>query len=507
MPARNFYRRHAVASFNPTNPTSNTYRGGARAVKVPSPLPIPNLEALKDIDAETFQALSSLQESQEVLAYFLQRVVGRIGQKPRPPLNTSVSLPSVPNPKVLITFTPDSQSETPPSYYKVYRANAGNAVAPTTPNFSSATFVFPVTAQDLAYLPSGSAYSVVDDTIGPSAFIFPGNPSLFSYWVSAVDPYGRESFPAPASGSPITLNPSQYSNLNLSPMGRAMNLLYNGKMIGTSGAAVVTQKNVSTVTNASPISVTTTANHGMATGDQCFISGVTGTTSANGYWTITSTGATTFTLNGSSGNGAYVNNGIVYPAIGQPPPQGPKDQTGGYVKTPWVSVTGTAPTFHTGLTQAGYGLQFLTGNTASICQTFTINQSIANIFSANGQVFVSMLLTPTSANPPVGGSIAVSLPGATSWNGATWTFPQLSQNIPCLVFFPCFGLGSNLNGFSVTIATTSPAFDFIITDVMFSVGNEPLPFTEYEEPNLAGYAQGTVASPFYAVSSSASPPY
>ncbi len=59
------------------------------------------------------------------------------------------------------------------------------------------------------------------------------------------------------------------------------------------------------------IEVTTTAPHGMLTGATAIISGVVGTTEANGSWTITSTGASTFTLDGSAYVNAYVSDGTV----------------------------------------------------------------------------------------------------------------------------------------------------------------------------------------------------
>jgi len=62
---------------------------------------------------------------------------------------------------------------------------------------------------------------------------------------------------------------------------------------------------LSSVTNATPISVTTASAHGLSTGDTVSLVGVLGCTAANGVWKITVTGATTFTLDGSVGNGAY----------------------------------------------------------------------------------------------------------------------------------------------------------------------------------------------------------
>ena len=68
---------------------------------------------------------------------------------------------------------------------------------------------------------------------------------------------------------------------------------------------------VQAATNASPIEITTTAAHGLTTGESVYITGVLGNTGANGSFSITSTGASTFTLNGSVGTGAYTSGGIV----------------------------------------------------------------------------------------------------------------------------------------------------------------------------------------------------
>jgi len=69
---------------------------------------------------------------------------------------------------------------------------------------------------------------------------------------------------------------------------------------GTSVSAL--QKSIVSSTNATPIAVTVTA-HGYSTGDIVVIAGHTTNTNANGTWVITNTGANTFTLNGSVGNG------------------------------------------------------------------------------------------------------------------------------------------------------------------------------------------------------------
>jgi hypothetical protein len=61
-------------------------------------------------------------------------------------------------------------------------------------------------------------------------------------------------------------------------------------------------------TNASPI-VITISSHGYTTGQKVAIQGVGGNTAANGVWTITVVDSNTFSLDGSTGNGAYTSGG------------------------------------------------------------------------------------------------------------------------------------------------------------------------------------------------------
>lgn len=61
-------------------------------------------------------------------------------------------------------------------------------------------------------------------------------------------------------------------------------------------------------TNVSPIVITSVA-HGLSTGSRVNISGVGGNTAANGTFTITRVSADTFSLDGSTGNGAYTSGG------------------------------------------------------------------------------------------------------------------------------------------------------------------------------------------------------
>ncbi|WP_146408387.1 dockerin type I domain-containing protein [Allorhodopirellula heiligendammensis] len=64
-------------------------------------------------------------------------------------------------------------------------------------------------------------------------------------------------------------------------------------------------ENIDNATNASPIVVTTATGNAFRTGDLVRITGVQGNTAANGEFTVTQINSTTFSLNGSVGNGAY----------------------------------------------------------------------------------------------------------------------------------------------------------------------------------------------------------
>lgn len=77
-------------------------------------------------------------------------------------------------------------------------------------------------------------------------------------------------------------------------------------------AAVTIDATVTGATNASPIVISVAGTHGLANGQTgVVISGVLGNTAANGTWTITRLTASTFSLNSSTGNGAYGGGGTI----------------------------------------------------------------------------------------------------------------------------------------------------------------------------------------------------
>jgi len=82
-----------------------------------------------------------------------------------------------------------------------------------------------------------------------------------------------------------------------------------GYVAGSTAAALT----VSGATNASPIVITTSAAHGLLTGAVVTVASVGGNTGANGTFVITKLSNTTFSLNGSTGSGAYTSGGTVQP--------------------------------------------------------------------------------------------------------------------------------------------------------------------------------------------------
>lgn len=77
---------------------------------------------------------------------------------------------------------------------------------------------------------------------------------------------------------------------------------------GTGSLSLEDTGSIQGASNASPIQITS-ANHGLTTGTLVTITGVAGNTNANGTWTITVTGPSTFTLNSSTGNAPYTSGG------------------------------------------------------------------------------------------------------------------------------------------------------------------------------------------------------
>lgn len=77
---------------------------------------------------------------------------------------------------------------------------------------------------------------------------------------------------------------------------------------GTGSLSVMDSGDITDATNASPI-VITSANHKLTTGTKVTIAGVVGNNAANGTFDITVVDQDTFSLDGSTGDGAYTSDG------------------------------------------------------------------------------------------------------------------------------------------------------------------------------------------------------
>lgn len=104
-------------------------------------------------------------------------------------------------------------------------------------------------------------------------------------------------------------NKTYNRKFTLTKGGAIANTIRSCDASGSPAIIVPINSNITNATNASPI-VITAANHSLATGNSVVIFGVGGNTAANGTWTVTVTDANTFSLNSSTGNGAYTSGGL-----------------------------------------------------------------------------------------------------------------------------------------------------------------------------------------------------
>jgi hypothetical protein len=136
---------------------------------------------------------------------------------------------------------------------------------------------------------------------------------------------------------------------------------------------------ITAVTNVANAAITTSAAHGLTTGQTVVISGVLGATGANGIWTVTVVDTTHFTINNASGPGTYTSGGTAEVAP-------PLPKSGGGTTT----ITGISSANPAVVTAAGHGLssgQIVTISGVSGAQVNDVNGSFpvlvidANTFS------------------------------------------------------------------------------------------------------------------------------
>ncbi len=200
-------------------------------------------------------------------------------------------------------------------------------------NLPSATVIKSVTTDGSGCTINQNATATSIETItvlGQPRLLANAN-SLFQ--VTVVGSGAAGTPPAPTNQS-INVNealqgasqaPPNFSHLTLQPG----TVLTKQPLTGTGTIAAISNTlAVTNATNTAPIVVTTGSFlHGLNTGDTVTISGVVTNTAANGTFVITRISGSTFSLNGTTGNGVYGGGGTVIPAL--------------------VTVTGTSTTFGT----------------------------------------------------------------------------------------------------------------------------------------------------------------
>jgi len=267
--------------------------------------------------------------------------------------------------------------------------------------------------------------------------------------------------------------------------------------------------NVSNTTGAgvSPIVITTTTTHALFTGQQVTISGVLGNLAANGTFQITVTSTTTFSLNGSTGNGSYTGGGV----INTTPFAWPVNFTEG---TPVLAIGNDGYTAAQVSTSVSGDAVFSATNVnpfTSAATSFTIN-NVSNYRTtiaagSNGQSLpqatINVASTTTASTTIAASSNNVSLPTGTINVASTTGFPSggylnvqttegiqqvLYTGITATTFTGCtLGRGSMQTGGTVTIGFPSSG----TINVTTSGGVQTVTYTGITGTTFTGCSGGT----------------
>ncbi len=304
---------------------------------LPAGISLQDIEAFAKDNPDLYRVLAGIGRTlNDLLAYASKTADAPSSGFPPPAGPRNLSVASVGS-TVIVTWINDSSPQSIVGY-KVFRAAAGTRSAPTTPTFVDGKFIGSMLATDVCLGTAGSVYKYVDRDFA-IANLDQANPSRFSYWVTSLDSDGQESSTGVlAANSPIEVVPNGPGDQSSDVKNAAQNKLYNASFTSRATASSLTMPygdSVAAATNASPIQITSSASHGMVTGDDVVIAFCVGNTAANGYWKITKIDNTHFTLDGSTGNGVLTSGGSYWPAMGGGQPPGIQDQQHDFAHSPW----------------------------------------------------------------------------------------------------------------------------------------------------------------------------
>ena len=275
---------------------------------------LPQIAGLADEQSQLYEALQIIARAINAQATTIDGIQVDY-TKPSGPRNVAVAQLGG---KLHVTWDED-KSGPALSGYRISRATAGTRSSPTTPTFDSATQIGTVQAQGKTCPASGSY--TFDDVNFTVTDYKQDDPSRFSFWVQSITTGGTFSEPVQATSSPIELLPSGQGELTQNPKQTSPNKLYNAAFdssVTTTTTALKPSWTVSASTNATPIEITFSANHGLASLDRVSINSCD-VPAINGDWQITVTAVNKATLDGSSAPGSTATTGSIvsnYP--GQP---------------------------------------------------------------------------------------------------------------------------------------------------------------------------------------------
>lgn len=232
------------------------------------------------------------------------------------------------------------------------------------------------------------------------------------------------------------LNSSTASNITefLKPLYEFWGYCVNGtSALQSPGGMATTQSvsySVSNVTGAgvSPIVITTTTTNALFTGQQVNITGVAGAAAANGTFQITVISNTQFSLNGTTGNGAYTGGGTINTTAHGVPVNFTEGScvlavgNDGYTAAQ-VSTTAFGDAIFTATTN-----QPFSGKASTLTVNQATNYTTTIAAGSNGQSLpqstINVLATTTNTTTITASSNAVSLPTATINVVSTAGFPS-----------------------------------------------------------------------------------
>lgn len=229
--------------------------------------------------------------------------------------------------------------------------------------------------------------------------------------------------------------------------------------------------NISAATNATPIAITSTA-HGLSTGDTVVITGVGGNTAANGTWEVTVTSANAFTLDGSTGNGAYTSGGTVRKRTNTRVKLA-SDLTQTIASTgrraAWTSVGANVTT---SLNTTSYK-EHQYSDSIAIAAAFTTGKAAyfaTGTLNLSGYQQVSFWIAQTTGTIGAAGAIDLRLCSDTVGNTAvnTISIPNLAvlNKWTCITVNTGAALGSSIQSIALYVNTDNAAQTFLINNII-----------------------------------------